>query len=130
MNRKAEALQKRTHDFLLRVISLCEHLPRSQAAHSISRQLIDSAGGTDSNYRAACRARSPREFIARVGVAAEEADESLGWLRALLGAHIGEKHELAALIDEAEALVRIFTASGRTAKQNAAARKNAAKRDP
>ena len=71
------------HNFFLRVIKLCETLPESPAGQSISRQLIDSSGGTDSNYRAACRARSTKEFIAKIGVAAEEADESKGWLQAL-----------------------------------------------
>jgi four helix bundle protein len=56
MNPKAEALQQRTHNFFLRVIRLCEGLPASQASRSISEQLLDSAGATHSNYRAACRA--------------------------------------------------------------------------
>jgi four helix bundle protein len=90
--------------------------------------LLDSAGATDSNYRAACRARSNKEFIAKIGVAAEEADESLGWLQAQLGAHIGDTRELQALSQEAEELVRIFTASGKTAKQNAAAARKTARR--
>lgn len=123
MNAKAEALKTRTHEFLVKVIKLCEGLPQSQAARSIAGQLLDSAGGMDSNYRAACRARSTREFIAKIGVAAEEADESLGWLQALIGAQIGEKQRVNDLIQEAEQLLRIFTASGKTAKQNAAAKK-------
>ena len=80
MNPKARALQQRTHEFFLDVIRLCECLPHSQASRSISAQLTDAAGATDSNYRAACRARSRREFIAKFGVAAEEADEAQGWL--------------------------------------------------
>jgi four helix bundle protein len=80
MNAKAVELQQRTHQFFLRVIRFCESLPRTAAARSISDQLLDAAGGADSNYRAACRARSTREFIAKVGVAAEEADECQGWL--------------------------------------------------
>ena len=121
MNAKAEALQRRTHDFFLRIIRLCDTLPPSQASRSISQQLIDSAGATDSNYRGACRARSTKEFIARIGVAAEEADESEGWLQALLGANIGDRKELQALIIEADELVRILTASAKTARQNASA---------
>jgi four helix bundle protein len=126
MNPRAEALRRRTHDFFLRIIRLCEALPQSQAARSISQQLIDSAGGTDSNYRAACRARSTKEFIAKIGVAAEEADESEGWLQALLGANIGDRKELDALITEADELVRILTASAKTARQNAASRRTGA----
>jgi four helix bundle protein len=122
MNPKTAELQQRTHNFFLRVIKLCETLPESPAGRSISGQLIDSAGGTDSNYRAACRARSTKEFIAKIGVAAEEADESKGWLQALLGANMASRAELQALIQEADELVSIFTASAKTAKQNAAAR--------
>ncbi|CAN5836876.1 hypothetical protein BH18ACI5_BH18ACI5_08450 [soil metagenome] len=80
MNEKADKLRDRTHRFFIRVIALCERLPRTAAAFAITKQLLDSAGSTDSNYRAACRARSLKEFIAKIGVAAEEADESLGWL--------------------------------------------------
>jgi four helix bundle protein len=82
MNPKTEALRARTHEFFVRVIAFCETLSGSPAAHNICRQLLESAGGTDSNYRAACRARSQREFIAKIGIAVEEADESLGWLQA------------------------------------------------
>lgn len=120
MNPKAEALQQRTHEFFLRVIKFCDALPSTPSARSISGQLLDSAGSTDSNYRAACRARSRKEFIAKIGVAAEEADESLGWLRALFGANLGNKAELQVLLAEAEELLRIFTASGKTAKANQA----------
>jgi len=125
MNPKAAELRQRTHNFFLRVIKLCDALPPSQACRTISGQLLDSAGSTDSNYRAACRARSKKEFIAKIGVAAEEADESLGWLNALLGANLGPPAELRTLIEEAQALLKIFTASAKTAKSNlAAARKS------
>jgi len=84
---------------------------------SIRLQLIDSAGSTDSNYRAACKARTRKEFIAKVGVAAEEADESYGWLRALLHTGYGERDETQALVEEADALTRIFVASHKTAQK-------------
>src|SRR3954462_6570133 len=66
------------------VIKFCDQLPKDVATQKIAGQLLDSAGSTDSNYRATCRARSPAEFIAKVGVAAEEADESKGWLELLV----------------------------------------------
>ena len=75
MNLKAETLKQRTHDFFIGVIRFCRNIPPSPEAHSIVEQLLDSAGSTDSNYRAACKARSKKEFAAKVGVAAEEADE-------------------------------------------------------
>jgi four helix bundle protein len=121
VNRKALELQERTHSFFVRVIQFCEKLPPASAAQSVRLQLLDSAGSTDSNYRAACKARSRKEFIAKVGVAAEEADESYGWLRALLHAGYGERGETQALLEEADALTRIFVASHKTAQKRLAA---------
>jgi four helix bundle protein len=118
MNPKTKELQDRTHRFFTRVIALCEALPSSVAASTISEQLVESAGSTDSNYRAACRARTKKEFIAKLGVAAEEADESLGWLRALVARRIGNSHEATLLLTEANELVAIFVKSQITAKQN------------
>ena len=118
MKPETKALQKRTHDFFVRVIALCESLPNTAAARSISEQLLDSAGSTDSNYRGACRARSRKEFIAKVGVAAEEADESLGWLEALRDGKLATGAEVIALIQEADELTSIFVSSHKTAEQN------------
>jgi len=101
MNPKATALQERTHLFFINVVRLCESLPTTDAARSIARQLIDAAGATDSNYRGACRGRSHREFIAKVAVAAEESDESHGWLLALVDAVICSRDVAGPLIDEA-----------------------------
>ena len=112
------ALQKRIHDFFMRVIALCGRLPNNAAARSISDQLLDSAGSTDSNYRAACRARSRKEFIAKIGVAAEEADESLGWLESLRDGKLATGDELSALIKEADELTAILVKSHKTADQN------------
>ena len=118
MNQKAEELKERTHRFFVRILRFCESLPKGIAANEIAKQLIDSGGATDSNYRAACRGRSTREFIAKVGVAAEEADESVGWLRALMAANIGNAQEARALMQEADELTRIFAKSGKTAETN------------
>lgn len=118
MSEKADALKQRTHAFFIRVIALCDTLPQSTAAQSIAAQLIDSSGSTDSNYRAACRARSKKEFVAKIGVAAEEADESLGWLESLRDVRLGEAQEVIALIKEADELTRILVKSHKTAEFN------------
>ena len=78
MNQQALELQERTRKFASAVIAFCEALPRAPAAQHISEQLVASSTSADSNYRATCRSRSPDEFIAKIGVAAEEADESKG----------------------------------------------------
>jgi four helix bundle protein len=119
MNPKTVALRQRTQTFYIRVIHLCEALPRHLAAQRIAPQLLDSAGSTDSNYRAACRARSTKEFIAKIAVAAEEADESKGWLEALLAAGVPNEPETTALAQEADELTAIFVASEKTARRNA-----------
>ncbi len=121
MNEKAEALKNRTHDFFIRVIRFCRDIPPSTEGDSIVDQLVDSAGSTDSNYRAACKARSRKEFISKVGVAAEEADESLGWLQSLRDARLGDLEQLPGLIKEANELTSIFVSSHKTASARLAA---------
>jgi four helix bundle protein len=122
MNPKALELQKRAHTFHQNVIRLIESLPKTAAAESIADQLLDSAGSTSSNYRSACRGRTTPEFIAKIGVAAEEADESKGWLEALADAKLGNAALLSELIKEADELTAIFTASEKTSKRNHAKR--------
>ena len=118
VNEKTALLQRRTHDFFVGVIGLCRSLPQSPEGASISKQLLDSAGSTDSNYRAACRARSHREFIAKLGIALEEADESLGWLQALSDAEMGDPEAVRVLLQEANELTAIFVSSRKTAVRN------------
>jgi four helix bundle protein len=128
MNSKALALQERAHAFHQKVIRLVDSLPKTAAAESIGSQLVDSAGSASSNYRNACRGRTTAEFIAKIGVAAEEADESKGWLEALAGAKLGNAAFVAELVKEADELTAIFTASEKTARKNYAASQRAQKR--
>jgi four helix bundle protein len=123
MNSKALELQERTRAFAAAVIKFCDGLPEHVAVRSIVDQLLDSAGSTDSNYRATCRARSPEEFIAKIGVAAEEADESKGWLQLLVSSNFATTAQADALIQEADELTAIFVASRKTAERNRARRK-------
>lgn len=118
MNQKALALQARTRAFATRVIELCEELPASAATDSIKQQLIDSSGSTDSNYRAACRARTRKEFIAKLAIVVEESDESLGWLQLLIDSSICATENAKSLVSEANELVSIFVQSEITAKRN------------
>jgi four helix bundle protein len=121
MKPETKALQERTHRFFMDVITFTQTVGASAVADEIVPQLIASAGSTDSNYRACCKARSKKEFIAKVGVAAEEADESLGWLTALRDAGMGDPAHVAVLIQEADELTRILVKSGATASRNLAA---------
>jgi four helix bundle protein len=115
MNPKAQALQERARDFLVRVCEFCRLLPKSDAARRIVPQLIDSAGSASSNYNGACRARSKKEFAAKIGICVEEASEALEWLQSLEQANIGPRDVRDALIDEANQLTAIFVASHKTA---------------
>jgi four helix bundle protein len=123
MDPKAKALQERTHRFFVDVIKYTRTVPAGKESDEIVPQLLASAGSADSNYRACCKARSKKEFIAKVGVAAEEADESLGWLEALRDGKIATGAEMTALIQEADELTAIFVKSHKTAEQNEEARK-------
>ena len=84
----------------------------------ISDQLLDSSSSTDSNYRAACRARSRKEFIAILGKVIEECDESLGWLEIIVENRFGPLEVAKALLSEADQLVAIFVKSRKTAERN------------
>ena len=120
MKPQTQALQARTHSFFVAVIKMCESVVDTPASRSICEQLLDSAGSTDSNYRAACKARSKKEFIAKIGVAAEEADESVGWLTALRDGDLVKPEVATPLIVEANELASIFVASAKTATGNLA----------
>ena len=113
-----EELKRRTKAFAVRVVKMTEALPRTRAADILARQLIRSATAVGANYRAACRARSHREFTAKVGIVVEEADESLYWLEILVETELMQEPRLAALIQEANELTAVFTATSYTARQN------------
>jgi four helix bundle protein len=119
MNHKAEELKARTAAFARAVIALCEKLPDRPAVRRIVPQLLDAATSVASNYRATCRARSRAEFIAKMGVVVEEADESYAWLKMLVDINAipaSDAADAAALVKEADELTAIFNASQKTAK--------------
>ncbi|MGA9056569.1 MAG: four helix bundle protein [Terriglobia bacterium] len=109
-------LRDRTKRFALRVLKLCGSLPKTEAARTISRQLLRSGTSVAANYRAAGRARSRAEFVAKMGVVVEEADESVFWLELLVESGMIAKARLHDLVAEANELVSIFVASQKTAK--------------
>ena len=112
-----EQLKARSKRFALEVIALVGTLPRTLVAEIIARQIVRSATSTGANYRAACRARSRAEFVAKLGVAEEEADESLYWLELLLETHLVEGGAGQRLIKEAGELVAILSAGRKTARK-------------
>jgi four helix bundle protein len=111
-------LRDRTFRFALAVIAFCRRLPTEWEARRIASQLFDSGTSVAANYRAACRGRSRAEFIAKLGIVIEEADESELWLAILEGSGISKGPALQALATEAAELRAIFIASRNTARAN------------
>jgi len=114
----ADALRKRTKEFALRVLRLLDSIPHGRTDDVLVRQLAKAATSVGANYRAACRARSKADFVSKITIVEEEADETQSWLELLLDLGRGNKAEIKALVDEAKELTAIFTASGRTARYN------------
>ena len=115
---KPEALRDRTKKFAMRVIRLFQHLPRSTEAQVLGKQLLRAATSVGANYRAAGRVRSKAEFVAKIGIVVEEADETIFWLECLMESGIVKPDLLRDLLAEANELVAIFAASQRTARQS------------
>src|SRR5437762_11663646 len=110
-------LQDRTKQFALRVLNVVDRLPRTAAGRAISSQLVRAATSFGANYRSACRARSRAEFAAKLGVAVEEADESLYWLELVRDGKRVPENNLALWLKEADELTAIL-ASGRKSAVN------------
>ncbi len=114
----SKELQQRTKRFAVRTVQFCRRLPQSWEARRIGGQLIDSCTSVYANYRATCRARSRAEFIAKLGLVAEEADETVGWLELVEALELARGDELRFLLGESNELLAIFSASQKTAKEN------------
>ena len=112
----ADLLKDRTKRFALQIIRLCRALPRSQESSIITRQLLRSATSVGANYRAVCRARSTADFVSKLGIVLEEADETLFWIELLVESGAAHPDKIASARREANELVSIFVASLRTAK--------------
>jgi len=108
-------LQKRTKQFALRVLKLIDALSRSAAGRIISGQLGRAGTSVGANYHASCKARSPAEFIAKIGIVEEEADESAYWLEVIIEGDLLRSSRIRPLHAEATELVAIMAASRITA---------------
>ena len=86
---RARELQDRTKQFALRIIGAFSQLPKTEAARVIGKQFLRSGTSVAANYRAACRARSATDFISKISVVVEEADETLFWLELIVGEFCG-----------------------------------------
>jgi four helix bundle protein len=112
----ADELKLRTKAFAKRIIRLCRSLPRTEECYLIRRQMFRAGTSVGANYRAACRARSPADFVSKLGIVLEESDETLYWLEIIAETEIVAKKPLESLMRENNELISIFVASLNTAK--------------
>ena len=111
-----ETLKKRTKEFGLRIIRLVEALPQKTTEQVIGKQLLRAGTSVGANYRAACRARSKAEFVAKLGIVLEEADECGYWLEMIQEAGLLSGKQTASLHKEADELSAIIFSTIRTTK--------------
>ena len=123
----AAELKQRTKEFTLRVMRLIAALPDSPMSKAFANQLIRCASSVGANYRAVCRARSRKDFINKLGIVIEEADESAYWLELIAEGELLKAALVKPLIAEANELVSILTASKITAERTLAAEKKHAR---
>jgi four helix bundle protein len=115
---EARLLQNRTKNFAVRIVRAFCGLPKQEAPRVIGKQFLRSGTSLAANYRAACRARSAADFISKISIVAEEADETLFWLELLVEAELIKPDFVEPLMNECAELLKIFSASLATAKRN------------
>jgi four helix bundle protein len=115
---RAKELQERSKKFAIRVIHAFARIRKDDAARVIGRQFLRSGTSLAANYRAACRARSAADFISKISIVTEEADETLFWLELLVESNLIDPKTVAPLMAEGTELLKIFSASLATAKAN------------
>lgn len=115
----SKELVERTKKFALRIIKLVQSLPeKDKVSEVLGRQVLRSGPSVGANYRSALRGRSEKDFLSRIAIAEEEADETIYWLELLIEAGIVTEKKMKLLLQEAKELTAILTTIGKTKKQN------------
>jgi four helix bundle protein len=115
---RSEDLLRRLHLQAVRVLSLVASLPDRLESREARQQICRCAPSARDNYRSACRARSRKEWVAKLGVAVDEADETVGWLETMRDAGFVSRYQLAPLLREAIELRAILAKSWSTSNRN------------
>ncbi len=115
---KPDDLKKRTKQFALRVLKLVAALPNNLSGRTIGGQLVRAGTSVGANYRAACRARSKPEFIAKIGIVEEEADESAFWMELIIEGKLLGQTLVQPLLDEANDFAKIMASSRKSAYES------------
>jgi four helix bundle protein len=113
-----EQLKKRTKEFAKNIILLCRNLPNNREGRLIGDQLFRSGTSVAANYRAACRGRSKAEFVSKLAIVEEEADETMFWLEIIQEMSISNNPLVDDLLKESDEIVAIIVSSIRTTKKN------------
>ncbi len=111
-------LKPRTMMFALRIIEFVESLSKGRTSDVIGTQLLRAGTSVGSNYRSACRAKSQADFIAKMGIVEEEADECMYWMELLVQSKIVASEQIKSLLKEADEILAITVSSIKTAKRN------------
>jgi len=117
-------MQDRTKQFSLRVLKLDSALPENTQGRAIANQLVRSGMSVGANYRSACRARSRADFINKLGIVEEEADECAFWIELIIESGSLPKKSVQPLLNEANDLVSIIVASKKTTRRKTTNRKS------
>ncbi len=112
-----EEMKARTKQFALRVLKVVQSLPPNLVTDVIGKQLLRSGTSVGANYRASCRAKSIPDFINKLTIVEEEADESIYWMELLVEAQIVKENLLKNLMDEGNQILSIVISSIRTSKE-------------
>jgi len=115
---KEAELKKRTKDFAKEIIKICRKLPNNREGRLIGDQLFRAGTSVAANYRAACRGRSKAEFISKLAIVEEEADETMFWLELIKEMNICREPIVDDLIKESNEIVAIIVSSIKTVKKN------------
>lgn len=113
----SKQLKDRTKKFAIEIVKLIETFPKNNTGFVIGKQLLRSATSVGANYRSACRAKSKKDFINKISIVEEEADETLYWLEMALELKLSDLNKIKVLLDEANQLTAIFTSSKITASK-------------
>jgi four helix bundle protein len=113
-----QELKQRTFEFGVRVVHAVDALPKSETARILGRQLLRAGTSVGANYRAAARARSRADFVAKLGIVEEECDESSYWIEMIIALKVLKRSRLTSLLTEANELLAIAVASIKTARRS------------
>ena len=113
-----EELKSRTKLFALRVMKLIDHLPTNTKGRVVADQIMRSATFVASNYRGACRGRSRAEFVSKLGIVLEEADETMLWFELIVEGQFLPAKRVQGLIKEADEITAIMFSTQRSARSS------------